>query len=103
MSNTDEAVKKKTKVRENLREPSKFRVIYINDEVTTMEFVVETLKSIFDYDEQPAVALTQKIHADGLAIVAVLPFEMAEQKGIEVTLSARQEGYPLEVRIEEDK
>jgi ATP-dependent Clp protease adaptor protein ClpS len=102
MSNTDEAVQKKTKVRENLREPSKFRVIYINDEVTTMEFVVETLKSIFDYDEQPAVALTQKIHADGLAVVAVLPFEMAEQKGVEVTVLARSHGFPLQVKIEPD-
>ena len=37
------------------------------------EFVVETLKTIFDYDEQPAVALTHKIHQDGLATVAVLP------------------------------
>jgi ATP-dependent Clp protease adapter protein ClpS len=35
--------------------------------------------------------------------VATYPYEMAEQKGIEVTLAARNDGYPLEVRIEEDK
>jgi|TARA_B110000263_G_C15150736_1_gene437750 ATP-dependent Clp protease adaptor protein ClpS len=97
-----EVVKQKTKVKQNVREPVRFKVIYINDEVTTTEFVVETLKTIFDYDEQPALALTQKIHADGTAVVAVLPFEMAEQKGVEVTVLARNHGFPLQVKIEPD-
>lgn len=100
---TEQEVKKKTKAKENLREPVRFRVIYINDEVTTTEFVVETLKTIFDYDEQPAVALTHKIHQDGLATVAVLPFEMAEQKGVEVTILARNHGFPLQIKIEPDQ
>ena len=43
-----------------------------------------------------------KIHEDGSAVVAVYPYELAEQKGVEVTLAARRDGYPLEVRIEED-
>jgi ATP-dependent Clp protease adapter protein ClpS len=41
-----------------------------------------------------------KIHEDGSAVVATLPYEMAEQKGIEVTLLARNNGFPLNVKLE---
>ena len=87
----------------NLTEPPMYRVIYINDETTTQEFVVETLKVIFNYDEGAAESLTMRVHEEGSAVVAVLPYELAEQKGIEVTLLARNNGFPLQVKIEEDK
>jgi ATP-dependent Clp protease adaptor protein ClpS len=86
----------------NIPEPPNYRVIYINDEQTTQEFVVETLKIIFNYDEGAALALTMRVHEEGSAVVAVLPFELAEQKGIEVTLLARNNGFPLQVKIEQD-
>jgi ATP-dependent Clp protease adaptor protein ClpS len=86
----------------NLSEPANYRVIYINDETTTQEFVIETLKLIFNYDEGAAEALTMRVHEEGSAVVAVLPFELAEQKGIEVTLLARNNGFPLQVKIEQD-
>ena len=86
----------------NIQEPPQFRVIYINDETTTQEFVVETLKVIFNYDQGAAEALTMQVHEDGSAVVAVLPYEMAEQKGIEVTMLARNNGFPLQVKIEQD-
>jgi ATP-dependent Clp protease adapter protein ClpS len=40
------------------------------------------------------------IHDQGSAVVAVLPYEIAEQKGIEVTLDARSQGFPLQVKVE---
>lgn len=86
----------------NIPEPPQFRVIYINDEVTTQEFVIETLKIIFNYDEGAAESLTMRVHEEGSAVVAVLPYELAEQKGIEVTLLARTHGFPLQVKIEQD-
>jgi ATP-dependent Clp protease adaptor protein ClpS len=81
-------------------EPPLFKIIYINDEVTTMSFVVETLIDYFYYTEDTAVAITEKIHEEGSATVAVLPYEIAEQKGIEVTNIARTNGYPLKIMIE---
>jgi ATP-dependent Clp protease adapter protein ClpS len=42
------------------------------------------------------------IHQDGSAVVAVLPYEIAEQKGIEVTVEARTQGFPLQVKIEQE-
>ena len=77
-----------------------FNVIYVNDNTTTMEFVIETLVDFFDYTAQTAVKITEDIHTQGSAVVAVLPYEVAEQKGSEVTLEAREEGYPLQVKLE---
>jgi ATP-dependent Clp protease adapter protein ClpS len=47
-----------------------------------------------------AEEMTMKVHTDGSAIVATLPYEMAEQKGVEVTLLARNNGFPLVVKLE---
>jgi len=94
--------KAKIKPKLNIKEPSKFKVIYINDEVTSMEFVVETLIMIFGYNESSAFDITKQIHEVGSAVVAVLPFEIAEQKGVEVTMLARDSGFPLAVKIEPD-
>ena len=96
-------VRPRIAARENIPEPHDFNVIYINDTVTTMEFVVESLKNIFHYAEDGAHALCLRIHEEGSAVVATLPYEMAEQKGIEVTLLARTNGYPLQVKIEQSE
>jgi ATP-dependent Clp protease adaptor protein ClpS len=86
----------------NIPEPHQYRVVYLNDNVTTMEFVIESLRSVFDYEVDKAMAITQEIHEEGSAVVSILPFEMAEQKGVEVTILARNNGFPLQVKIEPD-
>jgi ATP-dependent Clp protease adaptor protein ClpS len=90
----------RTQVNMGLAEPPMFKIIYLNDNQTTMEFVIETLVSFFDYTEQTALKITQDIHEAGSAVVAVLPYEVAEQKGIEVTVHARSNNYPLQVKLE---
>ena len=94
----------RTKIRPNMKiaEPPMFKVIYMNDNHTTMEFVVRSLIDHFDYTVDTAEVITSGIHDAGSAVVAVLPYEVAEQKGIEVTLEARNEGFPLQVKIEAD-
>jgi ATP-dependent Clp protease adaptor protein ClpS len=94
--------KTKVVVNTQLKEPSLFKIIYVNDNETSMDFVVESLVDIFDYTPATAENLTVRVHQEGSATVAVLPFEMAEQKGIEVTVSARSAGYPLQVKLEPD-
>jgi ATP-dependent Clp protease adaptor protein ClpS len=96
MSHTDTI----TETRTTLKEPPMFKIIYLNDNQTTMEFVVETLIDFFDYTTQTAVKITDDIHTDGSAVVAVLPYEIAEQKGIEVTVFARSNNFPLQVKLE---
>lgn len=100
MSKAQSTTKVKVKPRNDLEPPRQFKVIYLNDEVTTMDFVVTTLVDIFDHDIDAATIITQKIHEEGSAIVGVYPFEIAEHKGVEVTVMARANGYPLQVKVE---
>jgi len=90
----------KTKINQGLAEPPMFKIIYLNDNATPMEFVVDTLIDSFNYNEDTAMQITQDIHTLGSAVVAVLPYELAEQKGIEVTVQARNNNYPLQVKLE---
>ena len=83
-----------------LREPPLFKIIYLNDNKTSVDFVVESLIQHFEYTADTAVAITEDIHNSGSAVVAILPYEIAEQKGIEVTLDARSNDYPLQIKLE---
>ena len=85
---------------EAVKEPPMFRVVYLNDNATSMEFVVESLVEYFEYTPETAEQITIDIHEDGSACVAVLPYEIAEQKGVEVTVSARAQNYPLQIKLE---
>lgn len=89
-----------TRINEKIKEPPLFRVIYLNDNTTSMEFVIESLVQHFDYSQDLAHKITLDIHENGAATVAVLPYEIAEQKGIEVTISAREQSYPLQIKLE---
>jgi len=86
----------------DLDAPKDYQIIYLNDDVTTFEFVTDSLVKIFDYEEQPAQEKATQINDTGSSVVAVLPFEIAEQKGVEVLVAARNLGYPLEVRLEQN-
>jgi ATP-dependent Clp protease adaptor protein ClpS len=98
MPNTE--MNSKIKPNTGLKEPPLFKIIYMNDDVTSMEFVVTSLIEYFKYNPDTASVITQNIHEKGSAVVAVLPYELAEQKGIEVTLDARSQGFPLQVKVE---
>ena len=98
MPNTE--INSKIKPNLSLREPPLFKIIYLNDDVTSMDFVVTSLIEYFNYNTDTATAITVDIHEKGSAVVAVLPYEIAEQKGVEVTLDARAQGFPLQVKVE---
>jgi len=104
MADTKTAIEVRPRIvpKEQYKEPKNFNVIYLNDDVTTFEFVVETLTSIFGYARDSAEALTTRVNDENSAVVATLPYEMAEQKGIEVTILARSHGFPLQIKIESE-
>ena len=98
MAQTDIQVEEKVKV--TLKEPSKWAVVYVNDEKTPMDFVINTLIKHFQYNQEQATKMTNTIHNDGKGVVALYTFEIAEQKATEVKVDAVQHGYPLEVKVE---
>ena len=92
----------KPKVNNKIKKPNLFKVIYENDDKTTMEFVVESLMAVFNHSREASESITMEIHETGASVVAILPYEIAEQKGLEVTTMARNQGFPLQVLIEEE-
>ena len=96
MSQAEAATRTRTTTR--VKPPPMFKVIYLNDNQTSMEFVIESLVEHFDHTLATAHEIT--LNEAGAATVAVLPYEIAEQKGIEVTISARAQSYPLQIKLE---
>ena len=88
-----------TKEKVKLDEPGLYDVIFLNDNITTQEFVIRVLKQIFNKTQEQADTIMKKIHNDGQGIVGFYVHEVAEQKGIETTLLARQEGMPLQIKV----
>lgn len=90
------------KISEIILEPKRFKVIFLNDDVTPMEFVIELLMAVLKHSEDSAKDLTIKIHNEGSAVVGIFSFEIAEQRGLECTQLARNSGFPLQIRIDEE-
>ncbi len=93
----------KIKPKFSFKEPNMYNVVYMNDDSTSMEFVVSSLIAVFDHTHEMAQSLTDEVHTQGSAVVATLPFEIAEQKGMEATQLARANGFPLVIKLIEDK
>ena len=88
-----------TKEKIKLEEPPMYDVVFLNDNITTTDFVVRVLKQIFNKTQEQADAIMKYIHKTGQGIVGTYVHEVAEQKGIETTLIARQEGFPLQIKV----
>lgn len=82
--------------------PGRYKVVVLNDDTTPMDFVIAMLIQIFHHPQDVAVDLTLKIHQEGSAVAGIYSHEVAEQKGIESTTLARQHGWPLAIKIEEE-
>lgn len=83
-----------------LVEPSDYAVVLLNDDRTPMEFVVHVLENVFHLDHDKSVDVMLKIHQEGEGAAGIYTFEIAEQKGLETTVLARTEGFPLKVRLD---
>ena len=86
----------------SMQPPKLWKVVFLNDDKTPMEFVIEVLTGIFKHNEDRAKELTLEIHNTGSSVVGVYNYEVAEQKGLETTHIARANGFPLQVNIEEE-
>lgn len=100
METVTEKVVKISKTTDKLREPGKFKVVFCNDDVTPMEFVIVLLMQIFKHSQESAMEVTMKVHHTGSAIAGIYPFEIAEQKEHDATTIARNNGYPLIIKVE---
>ena len=86
---------KKIKTQAKIKKPEFYEVILLNDDFTTMEFVVKVLQLFFNMTKATASKIMLKIHNDGSAVCGVYPYEVAETKVMEVINFAKQKEYPL--------
>lgn len=91
------------KIITSLQPPKMWKVIFLNDNQTPMEFVIDLLTQIFKHNDSKAKELTLEIHQTGSAVVGIYTHEIAETKGIESTTLARNNGFPLQITIEMEK
>jgi len=81
--------------KQNLITPKKFEVILLNDDYTTMEFVVEVLRRFFHKESNVAEAIMLKIHIDGEAVCGTYSYDVAQSKVTQVIDYSRQNEQPL--------
>jgi ATP-dependent Clp protease adaptor protein ClpS len=98
---TETAVEEKTLVQ--ISPPSFYKVIFLNDDSTPMEHVIELLISIFGHDQNSATDVTLEIHNTGSGVAGIYAFEIAEQKALEATEISRANNYPLRIRVEREE
>ncbi|MBR1702023.1 MAG: ATP-dependent Clp protease adaptor ClpS [Lachnospiraceae bacterium] len=85
-----------------LKEPKLYQVIMLNDDFTSMEFVVEILIDIFHKDPATAETLMLYVHKNGRAVVGKYPYDIALTKIEQATDRARAQGYPFRLTMEEE-
>lgn len=85
---------------EQLTEPPLYKVILLNDDYTTMEFVVDILMSVFQKTIDEATTIMLAVHRQGSGVAGVYPYEIAETKVDTVHTLARDNGFPLRCTME---
>src|SRR5262245_41665002 len=91
----------KERTRTQKKDPTLFKVVLLNDDYSTMEFVVEILESVFQKTPAEAYQIMMHVHVNGRGIAGVYPWEVAETKVDTVIALARNAGYPLRAITEE--
>jgi ATP-dependent Clp protease adaptor protein ClpS len=86
---------------DKLKEPKDYQVILLNDNYTTMEFVVKILVAIFQKNEEDANRIMLDIHQKGRGIVGLYPWDIARTKTEQVHAEAERKGFPLRCIVEE--
>jgi ATP-dependent Clp protease adaptor protein ClpS len=100
MSGTDIQLDEKIKIKAT--EPKRWKVIFLNDDSTPMEFVISVLIDIFKHTIDSAKDITLQVHETGSGIAGVYSFEIAEVKAVEATNLARTNNHPLQIKLEEE-
>ena len=96
---TDGAVKERVKVEK--KEPTLYKVILLNDDYTTMEFVLRVLENVFEKSPAESYRIMMQVHVNGRGVGGIYPWEVAETKADALLARGREAGHPLQAIIED--
>ena len=95
-------VKIDEKLKQTITEPPKFKVVFLNDDTTPVEWVISILVQVFRHANDSAEKITLSIHTDGSGVAGIYTYEIAEQKALEAQDLSRSQGFPLQIKIEKE-
>jgi ATP-dependent Clp protease adaptor protein ClpS len=84
----------------DFKKPNMYRVILLNDDYTTMDFVVEILITVFHKSAVDATRIMLDVHQKGKGIVGVYTFDIARTKIAQVEQMANEREFPLAAVME---
>jgi len=97
---TDQGVLEETQ--QKTRKPTLYKVILLNDDYTTMEFVLQVLETVFHKAPAAAHRIMMQVHTAGHGVCGAYSHEVAETKVATVQDLARRDGFPLQATLEEE-
>src|SRR5688500_18081924 len=100
MSKTANNSETATETKQATKKPSLYKVLFHNDDYTTMEFVVSVLITVFHHSEAMAHTIMMHVHTKGVGVAGVFTREIAETKVAKTIALARKNEFPLELSIE---
>jgi len=86
--------------RQETKKPELYKVLLLNDDYTTMDFVIEILETVFNKGPAEAYRIMMMVHTQGKGLCGVYPFDIAETKVETVVARAREHGFPLRAAME---
>jgi ATP-dependent Clp protease adaptor protein ClpS len=89
------------RVQRRTKEPDQHQVVLLNDDYTTMDFVMDVLETVFHKSPAEAYRIMLMVHTQGRGVCGVYTWEVAETKAEAVVALARQAGFPLRAVVEE--
>ena len=90
------------KTRNKTAKPPMYKVFLLNDDYTTMEFVVEILEEVFRLSKVEATQIMLHVHRNGKGLAGIFSKEVAETKIALVHKRAEDEGFPLKCDMEKE-
>ena len=87
----------------NLKEPSLYRVVLLNDDYTPMDFVINILIMLFRMTEDEATRVMLAVHTQGKGSCRIFTRDIAETKAMLVNQHARKNKHPLLCKVEKDQ
>jgi len=86
----------------SIKHPKRYKVFLLNDDYSSMDFVVDILMSIFHKTYEEAEAIMLEVHKKDRGICGVYTYEIAETKVMQVHKRAKENGFPLKATMEEE-
>ncbi len=99
-TNYDEEIGVITKEKNQVKKPSMYSVVLINDDYTPMEFVIYVLQTIFKKNYEDAKKIMLLVHNEGKGICGIYPLDVAETKANQVVEFSRINQHPLECKVQ---